>query len=517
MSTDNRPYCMYLRKSRKDMDAERSGVDTLARHETILNDLAKQNNFHIGNIYREIVSGDTIAARPQMQQLLSDVENGMWKGVLVVEVERLARGDTIDQGIISQVFKFSETLIVTPLKTYDPNNEFDEEFFEYGLFQSRREYKAITRRQQRGIKQSIVEGKWPYNKAPFGYERYKLPDQKGWSLKIIPEQAEIVKKIYHMYLVDRIGYSTIADILSDMHAPAPSSSGIWRYSTIKDILTNVVYTGKVKRGERATIKKTMNGSLVTSRPRSNDYNVYPGLHEAIIDEDTFNKVQTIFESHPSKPVASALEIKNPLAGLVYCHVCGHKMIRRPQDRCRTMIKCPVKGCTNIGCYEHILERATIEAIKQYLEELKTDVPQPKPVPVSNIGILQDTMNNIDKELEQLTTQLNNAYDFVEQGVYSTEVFMQRSNLINQKMDELNTKREEVQKKLHHEECLLNKRKILIPKTESVLDIYDTLSPADKNALLSEIIESIDYLKTERSPKNGPYDNFTITITPRISL
>ena len=143
-TADNRLYCMYLRKSRKDIEAERSGVDTLARHEQILTSYAEQNNIKIGKIYREVVSGDTIAARPEMQQLLQDAENGMWQGVLVVEVERLARGDTIDQGIIAQVFKFSETLIITPLKTYDPNNEYDEEFFEYGLFQSRREYKAIT-------------------------------------------------------------------------------------------------------------------------------------------------------------------------------------------------------------------------------------------------------------------------------------------------------------------------------------------------------------------------------------
>lgn len=55
-------------------------------------------------------------------------------GVLVVEVERLARGDTSDQGRVAKTFKFSDTLIITPSKTYDPNNEYDEEYFEFGLF-----------------------------------------------------------------------------------------------------------------------------------------------------------------------------------------------------------------------------------------------------------------------------------------------------------------------------------------------------------------------------------------------
>ena len=89
--------CLYLRKSRADREAEARGEgETLARHERILLDLAKSRGYNVGAIYKEIVSGETISARPVMQQVLHEVEAGMWDGVLVVEVERLARGDTID-------------------------------------------------------------------------------------------------------------------------------------------------------------------------------------------------------------------------------------------------------------------------------------------------------------------------------------------------------------------------------------------------------------------------------------
>ena len=132
-------YCMYLRKSRADLEAEAHGEgETLARHERILMDYAKKNKINVTKIYKELVSGETITARPVMQQLLSDVEKGIWAGVLVVEVERLARGDTIDQGLVAQTFKYSGTKIITPMKIYNPNNEFDEEYFEFGLFMSRR-------------------------------------------------------------------------------------------------------------------------------------------------------------------------------------------------------------------------------------------------------------------------------------------------------------------------------------------------------------------------------------------
>ena len=142
---------IYLRKSRMDMEAEARGEgETLARHRTTLLALARRMGLEIGGIYEEIVSGETIAARPQMQRLLSEVEAGQWEGVLVMEVERLARGDSIDQGIVAQAFKYSGTKIITPAKTYDPANEFDEEYFEFGLFMSRREYKTIKRRMVAG-------------------------------------------------------------------------------------------------------------------------------------------------------------------------------------------------------------------------------------------------------------------------------------------------------------------------------------------------------------------------------
>ena len=177
-------YCIYLRKSRKDLEAEQAGQgETLARHERILLALAKQKNLIVGKIYREIVSGETIAARPVMQQVLREVESGMWEGVLVMEVERLARGDTIDQGIVQRAFQYSNTYIVTPQKTYDPSDEFDEEYFEFGLFMSRREYKTIKRRMQAGRYAAAKEGKWPFNTAPYGFRRTKLQNEKGWTLE----------------------------------------------------------------------------------------------------------------------------------------------------------------------------------------------------------------------------------------------------------------------------------------------------------------------------------------------
>jgi len=80
-------YCIYLRKSRADVESEQRGeTETLARHEAALLELAKRQKLDVAEIYREVVSGDTISARPVMQNLLDEVGQGVWNGVLVMEM-----------------------------------------------------------------------------------------------------------------------------------------------------------------------------------------------------------------------------------------------------------------------------------------------------------------------------------------------------------------------------------------------------------------------------------------------
>lgn len=97
-------YFIYARKSRKDADLEALGIDVLERHITTLLELAKTLLLPIGAIYREVVSGDSIDSRPVMSQVMAEVESCMWDGCLVMDVDRLARGDTIDQGRVQRAF-----------------------------------------------------------------------------------------------------------------------------------------------------------------------------------------------------------------------------------------------------------------------------------------------------------------------------------------------------------------------------------------------------------------------------
>ena len=108
---------LYLRKSREEENETKE--ETLARHEKMLIDYCKRNNLHIVAVYKEVVSGENIANRPEMQRLLDDVDAGLYNGVVCIEIERLSRGNQIDQCEILEVFKNSHTKIYTLQKIYD--------------------------------------------------------------------------------------------------------------------------------------------------------------------------------------------------------------------------------------------------------------------------------------------------------------------------------------------------------------------------------------------------------------
>ena len=291
--------------------------------------LAKDRGYHIAKTYYEVVSGESIAARPQIQAMLEEVNAGLYTGVLVVDLERLARGNGADQAYISQVFQFSGTQIITPSKTYDPNNEFDQEYFEFGLFMSRREYKTINRRLVRGRQSSASEGKYISSIAPYGYRRIKLEGEKGFSLEPDEQEAPVVQKIFEMY-TQHIGTKNIANYLNDHRIPTRHGD-LWTYSTISNIITNPVYMGKIRRGWKRQIKFFQDGVIkkyVKCSKNMADYDVFEGLHPALVSESVFHEVQGIRLSKcPNVKVRKDFELLNAFAGLIFCAKCGKRIGR----------------------------------------------------------------------------------------------------------------------------------------------------------------------------------------------
>lgn len=522
------PYCMYLRKSRADLEAEEQGEgETLSRHREALMSLSARLKLPISKEYHEVVSGETIAARTVMQKLLSDVEQGIWDGVFVMEVERLARGDTIDQGVVAQAFKLSHTKIITPLKTYDPADEFDEEYFEFGLFMSRREYKSINRRMQRGRVASVQEGKYVGSVAPYGYKRLKIDGQKGYTLAPISEEADVVKLIFRAYTegIDpangRLGVSKIVRYLNDMHI-APRKSDAWVNASVQGILDNPVYIGKIIWNRRKTKKASRNGEVIKTRPRAKpeSYVLVDGLHEPIIDKDTWDRAHQ-YKAQRTSPVPRSRNLTNPLAGLVVCGLCGRKMIRRPYSRgIQPSIMCPVTSCSNVSSSFSLVEEAVLDALHNWLVEAKLEWNSIKTATDNGTAEKQKALHRIGAELETAKKQLDSLCDLLEKGVYSYERFAQRSKTLDDRILELQQKQRTLENDLNKSNADRQNLATLIPRAERVEQLYKLAqTPEEKHKLLSGVIEKVVYTKTNAG---GRWDqeaakSFEIVLYPRYEI
>ena len=526
MADDSGNYVMYLRKSREDAEAERRGEgETLARHERALMELANRMKLNLTDVYREIVSGETIAARPVMQKLLTEVEAGLWAGVLVMEVERLARGDTIDQGIMAQAFKFSGTKIITPSKSYDPNNEFDEEYFEFGLFMSRREYKAINRRLQRGRIASMQEGKYVGSAPPYGYVRKKLEGEKGYILVPHPEQAAVVKLIFKLYTSgedapdgthNRIGVSRIVRRLNDLKIP-PQKGDVWSPASVRDMLRNPVYIGKLRWNWRKGVKRGKSGEITVSRPRSTEnILLMPGRHEPLVETDAFYAAQEYLNANHAPSIREKGVIQNPLAGLVICGKCGKRMQRRPylSKGLPPHLMCQNSACDNVSSDLATVEARILSSLRRWLEDYRLTWGMEIENRSEAISLRQQAVTKLEKEIFNLEKQRENLHDLLERGVYDTDTFLNRSRIVAARLQQAEHDKKAMEAELLKERQRDESRRSLIPKIEHLLDVYDTLTPAGKNFMLKEVLEKVVYRK-EASDRWSHPDHFTVDLYPKI--
>jgi len=520
-------YALYLRKSRTDQDAERRGEEeTLARHRKALTELADRMGIEVSAVYQEVVSGESIETRPEMQRLLDDVSEGLFTGVLVMEVERLARGDTKDQGIVAEIFKMSGTKIITPSKIYDPENEFDEEYFEFGLFMSRREYKTINRRIQRGRIASAKEGKFLSSTAPYGYIKTKIQGDKGYTLTPDPERAEVVKMIFDWYvngdtdadgLHRRLGMSVIAQHLDALHIK-PLIKDTWSRASISDMLQNPVYIGKIRWSHRREIKEMSGGKIVKVRRENAEAILVDGLHPAIVDSDTFYKAQKIISGNARTKNPPTKVLQNPLAGLVYCKKCGALMTRlAPHPHSPyAALKCPTPQCDTVSAPLYLVENKLLETLRPHLAELRLQWTNQTPQQALSGSVKDQALIKAQDELNGLLKQRESAYDLLEQGIYTVDVFNARAGTLSERIAAAEKAIKGLQKDLDKDKDLQAVVDRFLPAIDGILDGYDGLDAAGRNYLLKSVLSRVDYQKDQKNSRTQrEVANFSLNIHPKL--
>lgn len=513
---------VYLRKSRSD-DPLLSVEEVLARHEAMLDEWAEK---YLGekipekNKYREVVSGETIADRPEIQTILKKIESPKIKAVLIVEVQRLSRGDLEDAGRIIKLFRFTNTLVITPQKTYDLHDEYDRDAFERELKRGNEFLEYTKKIMNRGKLASVASGNYVGSIPPYGYDKIWVVEgkRKVPTLAINEDEANVVRMIFDMYVNQDILPTTIARTLDSLHIP-PAMGAHWCQSSIKEILSNEHYLGKVRWNVRKAESVVEDSEIIKKKKRLKEYLLFDGKHEAIITEELFQAAQVKRgNNHRAKPTT---KVRNPFASILYCQ-CGRAMSYKksstlaPRLTCEDQVHCHTGSCT----YDEMVY-AVSDILKQSIADFEIHIK-------NNDGDSAKLHEKLIKSLEKKLKDLN-AKELSQWEAQSDPNPANRmpQHIFRQLNEKLLKEKEEVQEALYSAYESMPQAVDYTEKVALFQEALDALNDPnkeaiEKNRLLKDCIERIEYSREKpvrvknpgkRTKKNGREDGTGRSLKP----
>lgn len=493
---------IYLRKSRAD-DPSLSVEEVLSKHEQMLNEWAARSlpEPHVvpeENRYREVVSGETIDSRPKMQELLRRIESPSIRAVLVVEPQRLSRGDLEDIGRIVKILRYTNTLVITLQYSYDMHDAHDRDAFERELKRGNEFLEYQKRIMNNGRILSVKNGNYIGNVPPYGYRKVRMKDGKRYAYTLEPDpiEAPILKAIFTWY-ADGIGTTHICDKLEEMGVK-PRKAKAWSPYSIAGFFNNQHYIGKVIWAHRATVRTIENGDVVVRRPRADDYMVFDGKHEPLIDMELWNRVQAIKSLYP--PVKKGRDVKSPYAGMMYCKKCGRAIKRQTYTTGEIRYVCiNQRACKTASCTDIEMRDAVAKLLSDSLEAFEVQLEQMEEKNKA-AAMRQDILSSLKQRLEDLYALEAAQWNEKAKGAMPDRVF-ERLNA------EVVSEIESIQKSIAESEanppepCDIAER---IVAFQTALDLLmdDTAPAKEKNALLKMCFSRIWYSRKQKDAEYG---------------
>jgi len=300
---------IYARVSTEMQATEGGGLEDQVRS---CLDLCERQGWAVGAIFRdEGISGAT-EDRPAFQQALGAVPAG---GVLVVDrYDRLSRDARYR-------LQLAEELSARGVAIISPHGEVDVEsaagFLVYGVDSVVSEHyrRLIGERTATAFARHRRAGRQHGGPAPYGYAR----NGEG-ELQPDPERVPVVRMMFG-WAMEGHGYAAIAGRLNKQGIRRPDGGTGWNYISVRDLLRNPVYAGRVRHAFRQVRRP---GKSVWRKLPRDQWEIHEGRHEAIIEPEEWERVQSILYARAFRaPTNYGHEFL--LSGLLKCPNCGGSM------------------------------------------------------------------------------------------------------------------------------------------------------------------------------------------------
>ncbi len=445
---------LYIRLSRED-ENKTDVSESITNQKSLLLQYVKENNLRVYDIYIDDGYSGTTFDRPGFNRLINDIENKLVNMVITKDMSRLGR-DYIKTGYYLEKYFPEHNIryiaITDNIDTYLDNSNNDIAPFKAIM----NDYyaKDISKKIKSSLRAKQKEGKWVGSRCPYGYD--KDINNKN-HLVINEEQAGIVRYIFDLCL-NGLTCFKIANKLTLENIKTPAqyynfnwknnynmNIGKWHPKTIKDILTNRLYTGDLVQNRRSKVNYKIKKVVYN---KECDYIVVPNTHEAIIDKELFDRVQSLI---PKNVGRNEKRENHLLDGLLYCGECNHRISVSPRrkidNRCytvcnyyRTYLK--QKVCTMHSNNYDILENKILELLKEYCLKYMDK----KSILNRVINTNNDKQNNLKyiKNLEKEISNINDNLDSIYIDRLNKNISEEQFNRVKIKLEtELNIKLDKI--------------------------------------------------------------------------
>lgn len=418
---------IYVRVST--MEQAEEGYSISAQTEK-LKSYANAKDYQVVKVFTDPGYSGAKLERPGLQNMIKSIESKEIDVVLVYKLDRLSRSQKNTLFLIEDVFLKNQVQFTSMQESFDTSTSFGRAMIGILSVFAQLERDAITERMQMGAKERAKAGMWrggPQSRLPFGY-RYI-----DGVLLVDDYEAMIVKYMYTEFIKG----TPLTKIQSKVAAKFPVKETLIYPSIMKNILQNNIYIGKIKyAGE-----------------------TYEGLHEHILDTETYDKAQQLWE-HRNTNKKKYFESKYLLSGILYCGHCGGKMastgagLLKSGERVTDYICYSKKGtpshmvvdrnCPSKRHRVNRLDPKIVELLKTItFEEMQKD------------NSFTDNTTTIKSEIESLDTKISKLLDLYQDGLVPIDVLNDRISKLNDDKELLQETLISQKKQIHPEEIAKN--------------------------------------------------------------
>lgn len=471
---------IYARVSTRREEQQNSLQNQIALAESI----AREQGFIVVDRYIDNgISGAGMKNRSEITRLMNDAKKKKFDIVIAKSVSRLGRNTLQSMNLAHDLEKSSIRLIL-PEDNYDTATSDSRLPYNLKAILAEEENAKLSRRIKLGLRASAKKGNRRTSLPPYGYTCNPYTKK----LEIDESTAPIVKEIFRLYLHEGWGMFKITNYLMKKLVPTPrtvsgavNAGGKWHQNTIKGILKNPVYTGKLVFCREETTDSLADSELYKLRRKveHDKQIIIENAHPALVSETDFNAVQELMKKKGKNRSNGKESI---FAHVAKCADCGTGMHFKPDRRNGAYVCGGYVKFTASYCSSHIIEEATLlQAVKDDVRTLINDsvkIEKLYGLAERKANVLQSSyskdLKRIEREIADLQKRFDKLLSLHIEGALTIEQFKQQNERIAREQQEKAIRKAELEQAMEARKDLAQQQQAFRKEVERfiALDIED---------------------------------------------